>query len=315
MPNAGRQITAAQAGQRENSPAHADVSPLPAPDQQGPQDWLCQTAGVAAPSGSSAPHKVESVGTSIPWPYPFWIAHRGAGKLAPENTLAAFRLGARHGYRMFECDVKLSADGVPFLLHDATLTRTTNAREKLAAHASMTGGDYAWSELSQLDAGNWHSLAHAGEPLPALENVARWCLAGGHALNIEIKPTPGTERHTGEVVAAHALRLWQGARVAPLLTSFSSDALQGARDSAPGLPRGLLLSTLPDGWLESALMLGCVAVVCHHALWDSGRVAAAHEAGLRALSYTVNDEPAVLRLVELGTDGVITDRVDLFSPV
>ena len=48
------------------------------------------------------------------WPYPRWVAHRGAGKLAPENTLAAFRLGARYGYRMFECDVKLSADEVPF---------------------------------------------------------------------------------------------------------------------------------------------------------------------------------------------------------
>ena len=62
-----------------------------------------------------------------PWPYPLWIAHRGAGKLAPENTLAAFRVGASHGYRAFECDVKLSADGVPFLLHDTTLQRTTNA--------------------------------------------------------------------------------------------------------------------------------------------------------------------------------------------
>ena len=61
-----------------------------------------------------------------PWPYPLWIAHRGAGKLAPENTLAAFRLGAAHGYRAFECDVKLSADGVPFLLHDATLQRTSS---------------------------------------------------------------------------------------------------------------------------------------------------------------------------------------------
>jgi glycerophosphoryl diester phosphodiesterase len=49
------------------------------------------------------------------WPYPRWIAHRGAGKLAPENTLAAFRLGAEYGFRMFECDTRLSADGVPFL--------------------------------------------------------------------------------------------------------------------------------------------------------------------------------------------------------
>ena len=92
-----------------------------------------------------------------PWPYPRWIAHRGAGKLAPENTLAAFRLGAQHGYRMFECDAKLSADGVPFLLHDATLERTTNGRG--------TGGELPWSALAQLDAGSWHSRAYAGEPL------------------------------------------------------------------------------------------------------------------------------------------------------
>ena len=63
-----------------------------------------------------------------PWPYPRWVAHRGAGKLAPENTLAAFKLGAAHGYRMFECDAKLSADGVPFLMHDARLDRTTSGR-------------------------------------------------------------------------------------------------------------------------------------------------------------------------------------------
>ncbi|CAN5541833.1 glycerophosphodiester phosphodiesterase [soil metagenome] len=249
-----------------------------------------------------------------PWPYPFWIAHRGAGKLAPENTLAAFRLGAQHGYRMFECDAKLSADGVPFLMHDATLARTTNAKERLAAQASATGGDHAWAELSQLDAGSWHSRAFAGEPLPTLENAARFCRANGHAMNIEIKPTPGTERHTGQVVAAHAARLWQGAAVLPLLTSFSLEALQGARDSAPDVPRGLLLESLPGGWLESAVALDCVAVVCNHALWNGGSVAQAHGAGLRALSYTVNDEGAAQRLMELGTDGIITDRVDLFSP-
>ena len=62
------------------------------------------------------------------WPYPRWIAHRGAGKLAPENTLAAFRLGAQHGYQMFECDAKLSRDGVVFLMHDANLNRTTNGQ-------------------------------------------------------------------------------------------------------------------------------------------------------------------------------------------
>ena len=311
---AAKAAAAAEARQREKGPVLASGSPIPAPDQQGPRDWLRQTAGAVAPAGGGELRKANDRGGNIPWPYPFWIAHRGAGKLAPENTLAAFRLGAQHGYRMFECDVKLSVDGVPFLLHDATLTRTTNAREKLAAHASMTGGDHAWSELSQLDAGSWHSRAFAGEPIPTLENVACWSVANDHALNIEIKPTPGTERHTGEVVAAHTLRLWQGASIAPLLTSFSQDALQGAQSSAPGLPRGLLVDVLPDGWLPAALSLGCVAVVSHHALWDSASVGRAHDAGLRALSYTVNDKATAQRLIELGTDGIITDRVDLFSP-
>ena len=241
-----------------------------------------------------------------PWPYPCWIAHRGAGKLAPENTLAAFRLGASHGYRMFECDAKLSADGVPFLMHDATLDRTTNGRG--------TGGAQPWSALAQLDAGGWHSRAFAGEPLATLENLARFCLANGHLLNIEIKPTPGAERETGEAVARLAARLWQGAAIPPLLTSFQAESLAGAKAVQPELPRGLLLDTLRKGWLALATDLDCAAIVCNHALWDAATVAQVHDAGLRALSYTVNDEWAADRLTELGTDGIITDRVDLFSP-
>ena len=249
-----------------------------------------------------------------PWPYPFWIAHRGAGKLAPENTLAAFRLGAQHGYRMFECDVKLSADGVPFLMHDATLTRTTNARERLDAGASMTGGDHAWHVLSQLDAGGWHSRAHVGEPLPSFEALARWCRTNGHAMDVEIKPTPGHEAATGQAVALAAQRHWQGAAVPPLLTSFKPDALAAAQAAAPELPRGLLLDTLVDGWMALARQLQCVAVVCNYALWNRDTVAQVHAAGMRALSYTVNDESVAAHLVALGTDGIVTDAVDRFAP-
>jgi len=241
-----------------------------------------------------------------PWPYPRWVAHRGAGKLAPENTLAAFRLGAAHGYRMFECDAKLSADGVAFLMHDAKLDRTTSGRG--------IGGEQPWSALSQLDAGGWHSRAFAGEPLATLENLARFCLASNHLLNIEIKPTPGTERETGEAVAQQAARLWQGATIPPLLTSFQAESLKGAQAVAPELPRGLLLDELWSGWLAAATGLECAAVVCNHKLWDATTVAQVHDAGMRALSYTVNDEQAAQRLIDLGTDGIITDRVDLFSP-
>ncbi|PJC19779.1 MAG: glycerophosphodiester phosphodiesterase, partial [Comamonadaceae bacterium CG_4_9_14_0_8_um_filter_60_18] len=68
------------------------------------------------------------------------------------------------------------------------------------------------------------------------------------------------------------------------------------------------------GWLETALRLGCVAVVCDHTLWDKSSVTQAQSAGLRTLSYTVNEEAEAQRLWDLGTDGIITDRVDLFSP-
>jgi glycerophosphoryl diester phosphodiesterase len=242
-----------------------------------------------------------------PWPYPVWVAHRGAGKLAPENTLAAFRLGASHGYRMYECDAKLSADGVVFLLHDDTLERTTNG--------AGVAGEQAWSALSQLDAGGWHSRAFAGEPLATLEAVARHCQAQGHWLNIEIKPTPGTEQATGRAVAEAAARLWSHDTTrTPLLTSFQPEALKGTLETAPQLPRGLLLDTLWTGWLDAARALGCVAVVCKHVLWDAATVAQARGAGLRTLAYTVNDATAAQRLLNLGLDGIITDRVDLFPP-
>ena len=240
------------------------------------------------------------------WPYPLWIAHRGAGKLAPENTLAAFRLGASHGYRGFECDVKLSADGVPFLLHDDTLQRTT-PQQGIA-------GERPWSELSRLDAGGWHSRGFAGEPLPSLEAIAAYCLRNGFALNIEIKPTPGQEGETGEVVAREAARLWAGQAVQPLLSSFRPEALSGAKQGAGALPRALLLDTLWAGWFEMAQSLGCVAVVTNHALMDEALIDKLRGADLRALVYTVNDPARARQLVALGIAGIITDAVDRFSP-
>lgn len=240
------------------------------------------------------------------WPYPLWIAHRGAGKLAPENTLAAFRHGASHGYRAFECDVKLSADGVPFLLHDDTLDRTTSG------HGDADG--LAWSELSRLDAGGWHSRGFAGEPPASLDAVARYVRRNGFALNIEIKPMPEHEERTGTVVADHARRLWAGDALPPLLTSFKPAALKGALLGAPELPRGLLIESLWTGWLDAARELECTAVVSLSALLDPTLVAHLHHAGLKVLAYTVNDPAEAWRLHRLQVDGIITDAVDRFSP-
>ena len=240
-----------------------------------------------------------------PWPYPKWIAHRGAGKLAPENTLAAFQLGAKHGHRMFECDAKLSRDGVVFLMHDADLERTTNG--------TGVAGSHDWSHLTQLDAGSWHSTAYAGEALPSLEGIAKFCINHGYFLNIEIKPTPGTEAMTGAIVAKEALRLWQGESIPPLLTSFKTEALVTAKKNAPLLPRGLLLHSLWNGWLEAALELECSAIVCNYKLWNKNLVATVHAQEMKCLSYTVNEQGIADTLIALGTDGIITDSLDILG--
>ena len=237
-----------------------------------------------------------------PWHHCRWLAHRGAGTLAPENTLAAFRLGQSHGCKAFECDVKLSADGVAFLLHDTTLERTTGV--------SGVAGDRTWAELAALDAGSWHSAAFAGETIPTLAAIAQFCITTGSLLNVEIKPTPGVEVLTGQRVSTEAARLWQGQAAVPLLSSFSAEAVAAARDAAPGLPRALLLDALTPGWFEQAQALGCIAVVADFSLVDAPWVERLHAAGLLAMAYTVNDAAVAERLFSWGVDALFTDAVD-----
>jgi glycerophosphoryl diester phosphodiesterase len=241
------------------------------------------------------------------WPYPKFCAHRGAGKLAPENTLAAFRLGYEHGYRMAEFDVKLSADGVAFLLHDDTLDRTTNRTGR--ADAST------WRELALADAGTWHSPVYAGEPLASLAAVAAWSRARQVAMNIEIKPTRGRERETGAAIALDALSLWRGADVLPLLSSFSEVALDAAREAAPDLPRAWLSEYWRDDWRERVVPLGCIALDLKHTLLTKARIDEIHNAGLRVATWTVNDPARAGDLIGWGVDTLITDAVDLIAPL
>lgn len=240
------------------------------------------------------------------WPYPRLCAHRGAGKVAPENTLAALRCGHALGYRMAEFDVKLAADGVPFLLHDDTLDRTTDGRG--------LAGALRWAELARLDAGRWHSAAYAGEPIPALEEVARLCRAEGIAVNVEIKPSPGADRETGAAVARACADLWAGVGVAPLLSSFSPEALAAARDAVPQLPRAFLDEDPALDWRAHCERLGCVAVDLKQALVTRQVVAAAHASRLRVMAWTVNDPARAAELAGWGVDTLITDAVDAIPP-
>ena len=239
------------------------------------------------------------------WPYPRLVAHRGAGTLAPENTLTAMRVGHAHGYRMVEFDVKLAADNLSFLLHDDTLERTTSGRGRADA--------FPWRELSRLDAGGWHSAKYAGEPLPTLAAIARWARAHGVACNVEIKPTPGRERETGAAVALDVNSLWRDAEVMPLLSSFSEESLAAARDAAPLLPRALLLDELPPDWLERLARLECVALDANHLELTGDIVKTAHDHGFRVCCYTPNDPVRISELQGFGVDTIITDAIDQIS--
>ena len=136
----------------------------------------------------------------------------------------------------------------------------------------------------------------------------------GFGLNLEIKPTPGLERETGLAVGTACVRLWAHAHTPLLFSSFRPEALQGARETAPAVPRALLVDTLWPGWLEMAQKLGCVAVVSNHQLMDAALIGQLHGAGLRALCYTVNEVADAQRLLTLKIDGIISDAVDRFSP-
>jgi glycerophosphoryl diester phosphodiesterase len=242
----------------------------------------------------------------VSWPYPRWIAHRGGGALAPENTIAALRMGLQMGYAAVEFDVKLSRDNVAILLHDDTLERTSDGAGPAAAH------DYA--ALAALDAGSWFGPAFRGEPIPRLADVARLCLPHGVAANIELKPCPGRERATGRLVAAEAARLWRGQALAPLLSSFSFAALEAARAAAPALPCGWLVEHWPPDWRARLAALGGVALHCDQALLTEARVAEVRQAGFGLLAYTVNQAARAAELLAWGVDGIITDALDQLPP-
>ncbi len=241
------------------------------------------------------------------WPYPKLIAHRGAGKQAPENTLSSMRLGARHGFRMMEYDVKLSKDGVAILLHDDTVDRTSNG--------SGSAGDKTLNELALLDFGAWHSKDYAGEPVPTLDSIAAYTRANGIHSNIEIKPTTGSEAETGKQVARMARQLWAGSDTPPLLSSFSEAALEAALKEAPELPRALLIEDeVPADWLSRLRRLECIGLNLNHEYTTLPLVQAVRAANCTLAIWTVNDARRARELLDWGCNAIVTDDIMALSP-
>ena len=221
--------------------------------------------------------------------YPRIIAHRCGGVLAPENTLAGLAAAARLGCQAVEFDVMLTADGVPILMHDETLERTTRCTGVVA--------EKTFAEIRACDTS-----------VPTLEEAIATCRRFGLWANIELKPAAGHEEETGRLVGRWLAMHWDGQGV---ISSFSEKSALAARVHLPKAAFALLYEALPNIWQADCQRLGAVAVhlAAEHA---SNAAAVLKAAGMRWVCYTVNDRCVAERLFSMGAAGVFTDRPDLW---
>jgi len=204
-----------------------------------------------------------------------------------------------------EFDVKLTADGVPILMHDDKLGRTTDGKGKVALTT--------FEKIGTLDAGAWFAPEFAGERVPTLRTTLELCIELGLGINVELKPCPGREEETARIALATLAEAWPDNLnlPPPLISSFDQKALAAARAFAPERPRGCLVSRVPSAWQARVAKFGCSTLnVSNH--WIRKRhIDAAHSAGLPVLVYTVNDPTRAQALWEAGVTSIFTDRVDL----
>ncbi len=242
--------------------------------------------------------------TALQWPWPRVFAHRCGGALAPENTLVGLNVAARYGCGV-EFDVMLSADDTLFVIHDETLERTTNGRGRVAETSDAV--------LAELDAGIGHDARFAGEPVPRLARILARCKELGLAMNIELKPSAGTDRETASALAAMLAGI--ALDRPPIVSSFSEAALAVFAQAAPATPRGLLVEAIPPDWEARCRRLGVVALHVECSKVSEPFAETVKRAGLWLATYTENDPLRAAEQLRWGVDCVITDRPDLINPV
>lgn len=236
---------------------------------------------------------------------PLILAHRGAQRITPENTLPAFMEAIALGADGIELDVQRTADGVLVVAHDEYLGRTISGSptERLT---SMT-----WHELHQRDAGAWFGDAWRGTSPPSLDDVFD-ALPETAFVNIELKRT-AWQSDGLEKAALHFLQrrnLWH--RV--IVSSFNPVILARLRRAAPHLKIGLLYAPdlpLPLRRAWARHILRPAALHPHVSQVTPALVANAHRHGQQVNVWTVNDPETIRRLAALGVDAIITDVPDV----
>ena len=228
------------------------------------------------------------------------MAHRGASRYAPENTLAAVRLALEHGAPAVECDLQRTKDGHLVIIHDQTVDRTTDGRGPVGAQT--------FADLRRLDAGRWFAPEFAGERIPLLDELLD-VIRGRALLQLEIKNGPvfydGIERQALDALSRH------GVEGDVLLLSFDHQSLRTARALSARVATGVLYAArLVDG-PAAARAAGADALCLEWGFATEDVVAQAHAAGLGVFVWTVDEEEAVRRCRAYGVDGITSNDTRL----
>lgn len=242
---------------------------------------------------------------------PLVIAHRGYSMVAPENTLAAFELGIAAGADLIELDYHHSKDGVPVVMHDYTLDRTTDATNKLGGSKIRVDARNA-GEAAQLDAGSWFNRRYASEKVPLLSEALDFIQKKGVTL---------IERKAGDAKTCVEMLRKKNMVNGLIVQAFDWDYLADFHKIEPQQVLGALgpPSTKDDkklsdeekklspAWIDLAQKTGASAVVWNRNI-DKAAVDYAHSKGLKVWVYTINESELANRLLDGGVDGIITDN-------
>jgi len=262
------------------------------------------------------------------------IGHRGASATRPENTVASFRRAMEIGADMIELDVRATADGIAVVMHDSTVDRTTNGSGRLA--------DLTLKQVEELDAGSWFAPDFAGERVPTLEQVVA-LTAGKTPLSIELKESGVEEQAVGAVRRLACLERSREAHLErsrradgrTFISSFHDECLMRVRELAPepapsassgqalsgaeGIEVELIVGIDPLSSEEIAALIRRAQRLGARILAPSYRgltrelVAAATAAGLRLITWTVNEREEMARMMEFGIWGITTNYPEVLK--
>ncbi|WP_157430975.1 glycerophosphodiester phosphodiesterase [Actinomadura macra] len=245
------------------------------------------------------------------------VAHRGASAYAPENTLAAFRLARSKHADVFEIDVQETKDHKLVVVHDSTLTRTTNLESVYPARSTSKVSGFTLAQIKKLDAGSWFAAKYKGERVPTLSEVLTAMDGRGLGLLVEIKNPasyPGIERRIAAELKRHPSWLRPDPRQRRLaVQSFDWNSVKRFHSALPAVPTALLgkpeVADLPK------VAKYADQINPTYGSLTASYVKKVHATRMRVQTWTLDDRTRMRKAVGLGVDGIITNRPDVLYGV